>query len=60
MESNEKPEDEKHETGFEEKENLELSSSVAADECHKEENVISELPMTRFLFMLLQNLLHFF
>lgn len=42
MESNEKPENEKHETGFEEKENLKTSSAIDAIECHKEENVISK------------------
>lgn len=58
MESNEKPEDEKHETGFEEKENLELSSAIAPVE-HKEDNVIGKLLPANVCFDLLKILLNF-
>jgi hypothetical protein len=42
MEANESEERTEHETGFVEKENLEISSSTATNESHTQENVISE------------------
>lgn len=43
MEGNESEQQKKHETGFDEKENLELSSPVATNDSHNEENVICKL-----------------
>lgn len=43
MEGNESEQEEKHETGFDEKENLEISSSIATNDGHNQENVICEL-----------------
>lgn len=42
MEGNESNEEEKHETGSKENENLELISSIAADDGHNQDNVISK------------------